>query len=263
MVKLHWDKLEASNSLSQAINGGLEFCFVSADNHQCSPLAYCKDYLQDAILGRVRNKKESVYGFTYDPKEPHQPCIDITKLAFANSSDKNLRDKVPALLEFLHQIETKMGFVKKSSIVEVSNPPKKYVLGGVWIITASRRWLKSPVLLSMYTLLIRVGLGHKPGRGYAETLEAVTLRKEAAYQSVDAGRLQYCNSMIHKIIELGDRHIFGKKIKDNYPAKVKTIEMHNELGIVAFALGSAKKHVPKWYERLETKPEETKTEVQV
>jgi hypothetical protein len=251
MINVHWDKLDASNSLSQAICGGLEFCLVSADNHQCSPLAYCKDYLQDAILGRVRNKKASIYGFTYDPSEPHQPCLDFTKLAFANASDKNLRDKMPALLEFLHQIETKMGFVKKSSVIEVANPPKKYTLGGVWMITASRRWIKSPVLLSMYTLLIRVGLGHKPGRTYTETIEVVTKRKENAYQPVDASRLEHCHNMIHRIIELGDRHIFGKKIADNYPAKVKTIEMHNELGIVGFAIGSAKKHVPKWYERLE------------
>jgi hypothetical protein len=253
-MKIHWDKLESSKSLSQAINGGLEFCFISSDNHQCSPLAYCKDYLQDAILGRVRKRKTSIYGFVYDPDDPHQPCVEITKLAFANSSDKHLRDKIPALLEFLHQIETQMGFVKKSSIVEVSNPPNKYKLGGVWVITASRRWIKSPVLLSMYTLLVRVGLGHKPGRSYKETIEAVVKRKEPAYQSVDSNRLEYCHSMIHRIIAIGDRPIFGKKLADNYPSKVKTLEMHNELGIVGFATGHAKKHMPKWYERMDQHP---------
>ena len=119
---------KASSGLNQAITSGVEFAMVSADNHQCSPWMYCKDYVQDAIHGRLNNKRNRIYGFCYNPKAVHQPCLTSLKLLVANSSDGTLRKKIPNCMDFLNQIEEHLG-ISKTVISECAKPPIKYSSG--------------------------------------------------------------------------------------------------------------------------------------
>lgn len=245
LKKVTWE-VDVSGRLSQAISSGLEFCFVSDDNHQCTPFAYCKDYLQDAIQGRLSNSSKSIYGFHYSPSAKHQPSLKKLKLAIANSSDSRLREKISTSLDFMHQIESALK-ISKTKMSECEGPPKKaYIAGGVWLVEASRRWLYSPVMVSMYTLLLRVSFSHVAGTPFMATINDIIAGKLGAYQPNDRNQLDRAKKGIELILNKGDRKIFYKKIEKNYP-KVDVYTMHNSMGICSFSEGRTATHVPHWH----------------
>jgi len=231
--------------LAQAINSGLEFTFASENDEQCGPFAFCKDYLQDAIYGLVNNKEASIYGYSYSPEDKQQPSIKKIKILLTNSSDVLLKNKIPGCIDFLNQIEDKLK-IKKSVFKECIDPPDKYKSCGVWEVVGSKRWLRSPVMISLYTLLIRVGFSHKKGN-YDDTISKITNNKMRTYQPVDKSRLISAMPGINRIFEEGDRNIFKSPIKSNFPDSVGVGIVHGTLGIVGFSQESAKPYVPKWY----------------
>lgn len=229
-------------SLRQAVTNGIEFSFLSKNNKQVSPFAYCKDYLQDVVHGFLTNKKKSIYGFTYDPKK-HQPIsITTTKLLVTNFQDPYFSSKIPNCLDFLNQIELELKMTKTSAL-KADEPPMRYTRCGVWIFQGSRRWLKSPPMISLYTLLIRIGFGHTIGTPFKDTIAEILADKKTPYQPVDRWRLSEAMDGINAILTAGDRKIFHRKIQDNYPDKIAVKIMHDNLGIVGFSCGSTKKYM--------------------
>jgi hypothetical protein len=241
---VQWYK--GSQSLRQALSSGIEFSFASGDNKQISPFAYCKDYLQDAVQGHIWNKKRTIYGFTYDPKKHGPVYLRKTKLLVANSSDGRLRDKIPNCLEFLNQIESELK-ISKTIVFECENPPNCYIRGGVWLFEGSCRWLKSPPMLSLYTLLIRLGFGHEVGKPFMDTINGIINGDIMPYQTVDSSRLSQAKQGLDRILREGDRKIFSRKIQDNYPQHIRINTMHNHLGIIGFSQGVTKTIIPKWH----------------
>jgi hypothetical protein len=239
--------------LSQAINSGVEFAMISDDNQQCSPFCYCKDFIQDAFHGAVNNKKASIYGFCYNPSSPHQPSLGKTKLLVTNSSDKKFRDKIESCLDFLHQIERELG-MSLTNIRECKDPPRQYKRSGVWYIEANKRWIRSAPMVSMFTLLVRLGFGHQQGKSYKETIQGIIDGKIKAYQQVDGGRLKGAWPGIKRIIRNNDNKIFCRRMSDNYPSQVTTSTVHNNMGIIGFAKGYTKTIMPRWHRKIEENP---------
>lgn len=244
--KVDWYKGE--QNLRQALSSGVEFSFVSSDNQQVSPFAYCKDYLQDAVQGYVTKKKKTIYGFTYDPKKHPAICLKKTRLLVTNSRDVNFGTKVDCCLGFLHQIERDLK-ISRTQATLCENPPGQYVRCGVWLFEGSNRWIKSPPMISMYTLLIRLGFGCGYNVNYKDYLESVKAGKSDAYMPVDKIRLQEAYKGINRILAIGDKTIFDKKIENNYPSAIKVSTMHNACGIIGFSVGGGeiRKHMPQWY----------------
>jgi hypothetical protein len=232
--------------LNQAICSGLEFAFVSEDFKQCCPFVLCKDYLQDAIYNQIYKTKKKIFGFQYDPSKESPVCLSKAQLVIANSTDRKLRQKIPACLDFLNQIEKKLK-INKTKIRECESPPNKYSAGGVWFFEGSKRWLASPPMISLYTLLIRVGFTHVEGKNYWSTIEDICARKIPPYQYEDFERLKGSIKGIERILDQGDRKIFSSDFKVNYPKGLKINTLHNNLGICAFSEGATKKHVPYWH----------------
>jgi hypothetical protein len=244
--KIQWYNGE-NQSLRQALSSGVEFSFVSPDDKQVSPFAFCKDYLQDAVQGYIHHKRKTIYGFTYDPKKHPEISLKKTRLLVTNSRDVNFGTKVACCLDFLHQIETDLK-ISRTRIHLCESPPRQYIRCGVWLFEGSNRWIKSPPMLSMYTLLIRLGFGNVIGKPYREFLSEIISGKKDAYQSIDAMRLREAEKGIMRILTVGDKKIFDSKIEKNYPEKLKTTTMHNTCGIIGFSEGkNAKKHMPSWY----------------
>jgi hypothetical protein len=242
-VKIEW--YEKTKHLHQAFYDGIEFAFISTDNRQCTPFAYCKDYLQDTIYSVVNNKNVSIYGFSFDPKLDIHPCLKKVKIVVGNSTDKDLRKKISACKDFINQIEDKLGF-RKTSFYECYKPPKKFIRSGIWLTEGSKRWLLSPPMLSMYTLLLRVGFGHEEGKSYKITLDEIAANKKKAYCKADDSRVGDAIQGIYKIIEKGDRYFFCPTMKKNYPASLGTSVLHDDLGICAFSSGTASRHIKDW-----------------
>ena len=236
---------EKRQSLNQIYSSGLAFAFVSQKNKQVIPFVLCRDFLQDAIQGFLIGSKRTIYGFHYDPTEDEPIVVDQTRLLVSNSTDSKLAEKIPACLDFLNQIERKLR-IPLTRVRECNDPPKKYARSGVWYFEGGGRWIKSPPMISLYTLLIRVGLVHAVGEPFMTTVDKVATGTIKGYMSEDRDRLNQGMKGIKRILEKGDRKIFCKDIKSNYPKTIEVGTMHNSCGIVGFAKGYTQTYFPVW-----------------
>jgi hypothetical protein len=241
--------------ISQIYSQGLEYAFVSSDYQQIHQLVWCKDFMQDAVYGYLNNKKVSIYGFVYDPKKFLPLHTDSTRLMLTNWRDKELEFKIENCLDFLHQIESCLK-MKQTVVEKCLGAPKRYQKSGVWLFEGSRRWMKSPPMISLYTLFIRLGFVHDQGNSYKKTIYQVIKTEKKAYQRNDAHYLKSSMNAIKWIMEYGDRKIFFRSIKDNYPRKVSLSVIHNNCGVVSFARENTKPYFPHWHRLQNTKQKE-------
>lgn len=234
-------------TLAQVLSSGAEFAMVTEDNHQCTPFVLCRDFLQDTIQSTLNKRKLSLYGFVHDPdpKKSHQPSLRKTKLLMAHSTRKM---NVPNMLDLLNQIETDLKIAKTKIYKCKGDIPKRYMRGGVFLIIGSCRWIKSPVMISLYTLLLRIGSSHKAGTPYVETIESIAAGTKRPPQALDKSRIKAAKNGIETILKLGDRKIFGHNIASNYPADINLNTMHHIMGIIGFSNKQTAKHMPKWHE---------------
>lgn len=242
--KIEWYKDRAC--LSQVFDNGLEFAFVTKDYKQLCPFVTCRDFLQDAIHGHIHQKKTSIYGFCYDPSKHYPIYLNRLRLIVANSSDAKLGKKIPACLEFVHQVEKALT-IARTMVRGCHNPPKKYKRSGVFLFEGSRRWLISPPMISLYTLLIRVGMNHKPQTPFRETIDKIIKGEMTSYQAEDRDRLRQSIVGVDRIIRLGDRKVFPRKLEVNYPKQASTSTIHNNLGICGFTNENMQDMVGVWY----------------
>lgn len=250
-VSIKWEKKSTSGNLFQALSGGLEFCLISDNNYQCSPFMFCKDYIQDAIHGTINSMNRSIYGFSYKSTQEHKPSIKKAKFLIANSSDSSMRNKIPSCLDFIHQIEERIAIKEKTEILEAleitdKTPTwlKKYFRCSVWLVEGSGRWIVSPVMISLYTLLIRIGFVHNIGETFEKTMKDIVNGVTKPYMNCDRDRLIKSKVGIDKILEHSDKKIFYKSIEKNYPPNLTMDDIHNRAGIVCFSqeIGGSLEH---------------------
>lgn len=241
--KIKW--YERTMPLQQVFHRGLMFAFVSDQYEQCCPFVLCKDFLQDTIHAYLTKKKRSIFGFSYDPKRDPHISIKKTRLVIGSNGSANLRNNIPNCIEFLNQIEDHLH-LSKTKYRECCNPPKRFLAGGVWYLEGSRRWIKSPPMISFYTLLIRVGMCHVKGTSYTDTIEGVKSMTLHPEQCDDRSRLIGADKGIQKILSLGDRKVFTDKFEENYPKNVQTKIMHDDCGIIGYSCNATHNYFPHW-----------------
>jgi len=237
---------EKELKLREGVKTGIEMSFLSPDDAQCTAFFHCKDYLQDTILSYVHSVPKEIYGFSYDPITDPPLSLSETKILVTNSKDHFFELKILPCLEFVNQFETEAK-IAKTRIFYCKNPPNKYLRCGVWLFKGHSRWMNCPPMISLYSLLIRAGLNHNCGDNYWKTIDSIIDGHIEPMQVMDRFRLQESKIGIQKIIQLGDKNIFYKNIKDNYPITLKLKDVHNRLGIVAFSKGISKELVPHWH----------------
>jgi hypothetical protein len=244
--KIQWYLTQ--ETLNQVYRNGLEYAFVSKDYRQVCPFVYCKDFLQDAIMAFLTGTKKKIYGFSYDPDTMPPLCTDRTRMIIACSKDRHFRNRIPNLIDFLNQIEDKLN-LKKSTVRECADPPEKYIPGGIWLLDGSHRWMISPPMISMYALFIRIGLAHEPNNSYQETIDIIVSGGRKPYGGKDKSQLVSAKFGINKILKWGDRKIFHKNWKDNYPTNVPLKTMHHFCGIIGFSKNYSKSWCPYWHRK--------------
>ena len=255
-VKINW--LSKKPGMSQIYKQGLEYCFISHDWKQCCPFVFCKDFLQDAVQAVHHGKAIGIYGFTYNPATCEPLYMERTRIALANAHDPEFASKVPNAVDFLNQFEKQLKLVRTVAR-PCSNSQKTYA-NGIFIFDASSRWMISPPMLSMYTLLLRIGFCHTKDEDYAETIKKVIEGKIVPYQRDDKVYLTSAKAGIDKILKYGYSRIFYKDPKKNFP-DCNTSSMHNSSGIVSFSTGTSKSVVNHWHrniEKIETKKKNKK-----
>ncbi len=280
----------------QIYSTGVEFALVGRVDKkwkQAMTFVFCKDFLHDVVWAMLHKKPVTIYNFSYNPtgktqEEPKMgtpewynwsaeqdaagsdpPKKDIpihmgrTALLFR---DTNLKGVVGSrrfhkhregALDFLHQIDERMGF----------SPTKIYRVSGTkngpptWLVLGDKRWMHAPTLLSLYSILIRVGYYHNPGGEYLRTLEMMRdgeLGKggdpDDIYGDGDAAG---CNDASYvkqawKGIEVVLKHgvkVFHEEMIENYPSDIRTSVLHDTYGIVNFTARRPEKRMPHWYRK--------------
>lgn len=243
--KYEW--LKGEGSFSEQYGRGMQYALVNDSGKQVHHFVWCKDFLHDLIFGEIHKVPINIYRFTYKSGTDIPPPNKKIKIAVVNLYDKDFESKIENALDFINQIEAEMGFIP-SRVFKSENPTEKYQKSGIFVFEGSKRWLNAPVLLSMYTLLLRVGMTHSVGSPCMETLKGVADGTIKPYQSYDQDYSKKALPGIERIIQNKPGKIFHRTMKHNYPENLDSSTMHHRFGIVTFAEGTNRHRMPaKWY----------------
>lgn len=235
---IKWQKSPKNSKIFQIYEKGLEYSMVSKDYEQCHPFVWCKDFLHDVIYASINKREFKAYKFKYDPNSSPKPGFDKIRILIANSKDEEFYEKIKNVIDFIHQFESELK-IKKSIVYQCKNPPKEY--SKVFLIEGNKRWINSPPMVSLYTLIIRVGFSHKINDNFRQTIDNLKNEKIEPYQKKDGYWIKAVEPAIKEILEKNDKKIFNKKMSLNYPPKLKPNFVHNKLGLVGFANDIIKK----------------------
>lgn len=220
-------------NLAQAHSSGFQFSLVSKTRKQLVPFVYCKDFMHDAYYARINKTKVSIYGFSVS--KDINLSLDAGRFMIANSTNRSFHKCIPSVVDFIHQIEDVIG-ISKSKFFEIPAVPKRFAAGGVFYIKTSNRWIHAPALISLYTLLIRIGTNHEIGNSYKKTIENSIKNKYKECMTGDFWILKDSIKTINEIISKdGDKKFFKENIKENYPINCAST-VHDDYGILAFSL---------------------------
>lgn len=229
---IKWMPISGVQKALQVYAKGIEYALVSDKNEQCHPFVWCKDFLHDVVYASVNKRSFEVYKFKYDPKASPNPSLKKLKILVTNSKDKKLQNKVPDCLDFINQIESFLN-MEFTNVKDCCNPPSGYEK--VFLFIANKRWINSPPMLSLYSLFIRIGFSHEIGDNFLTTLEKIKLNVIKPYQRYDKKWLLEIQTALDKIFKIGDKKIFSKDIKKNYPSDMVIDTVHNRMGIIGYA----------------------------
>lgn len=247
-----------TNKISQIPKEGLEFAMLSAGYEQLNQLVWCKDFMQDIIWSYVNNTPIEIYGFKYNPKEEPAPSLNRIRLLITNYKDPELSNKVQNnLLPLLHSVEDRLK-MSRTILEKCRTTPPIYKKSGVWILNGSKRWLKASPMVSLYTLLVRVGLVHNSGDALETTIQKIINKENSSYfdnKNRDGEMLSNALKGIQKIMKYTDNKIFPADLKKNYPIRYGTgiksydfsiFTMHDRCGIVGFSKKETEQYFPNW-----------------
>jgi len=151
-----------ATSLSEIYQANsLQFSFLSSPkdgNKQCHQWVLCRDFLHDASMSTISGKTSTIFGFTYNPKK--DPKVDLEKMRMlvrhtqiSTSKADDFADNVDRAILLLHHFE-KIAELKPSKAVSITDTAEQIP---VWLFIGARDWVRSPFLVSLYSLIIRLG----------------------------------------------------------------------------------------------------------
>jgi len=218
-------------NLAEIAGSFIQWSFVKQDKEKVwralhSPFV-CKDFIQDMFWAEIMGKTYDLYGFTY--RNELQPILkdSFYTVAIKEQSSENhsgpfndLDVKEENLLKFLNgfSILTKLYFKK----IQTSVSDDKKTL----VIRISKDVFSHPVIISLFTFLVRIGLKYKGSVSPEEFLEKGELfGNDAGYRSAAIFVL---------------KEIKSKKFISSFKDFSSINKIHNNSGIVACLKDPAK-----------------------
>lgn len=203
-ISIKWSPRQIKD-IYENYTGGFSYSWVSENNEQVSKFFTCRDHVLKCFLVSYLQKNWETYYKIGDAK------IDSKNIRILIRDKENdlFESMMPNLLDFLNQFEDKMG-VEKSVIYKVKASDNCFLLLG------SKEWLLSPPLVSLYTLLLRVGPLHKIGDDFRTTLAMSSNGKVYSARANDYSFMKQSLNRITSLLEKGYKSFFCLKMEDNY-----------------------------------------------
>lgn len=141
-------------------SSGYYFSFASHANPanpdevtQCHPWIKCRDFLQDAVRAQLTGDPCSIFGFKFDAAK--QPAIDLGKTVLLVARDTGIpTEEVERILSVLNYFEKVAGIIPTRALEVDESGQERFK--SIHLLVGSRIWVMSPVLISLYSFLIRV-----------------------------------------------------------------------------------------------------------
>ena len=163
--KIDW--MPAGDSLSeiyQEVATKFAFAFMSEDGviTQSHSWVQCRDFLHDAVAGELYGYDVKIWGFNFNreinPKR-NRVCTDKTMLMISRKGIKipdSFENKLGRALLYINHYEDILGLPNS----KITKLPKNTVDDGykhVWLLEGPKFWISAPYLISLLTLLLRIG----------------------------------------------------------------------------------------------------------
>lgn len=218
----------------------IQFSFLSENNVQCHPLVLCKDYLHDVLYSTFSKRHITIYGFTYGPEYIRIDKKQIKLLiVFPNKYKKeDIENHSLAALNLLHHYENLGEFIGRTTITTAdiyNSKDEKSDLNGV-VFKGPAEWLTVPALISLYTMLIRLGAKNfkfSTSKELQKTISTFIKRKEP---DNDRGYLEkvfpYLSTVIKhrkRLFQLNEEGFF----KEYETTELNINHIHNYRGILS------------------------------
>lgn len=241
--KVKWFSGVKPAEIYQSFNMKFSFANTAGDEIvQCHQWIKCRDFLHDAVRTMITGNKSSIYSFTFEKGK--NPDFDMDKISMLISKkDVNIatafRPKLTRSLKLINHFENLAG-LDLSTIKKVSSDKD----GGykhVWLVTGPKFWLSAPYLVSLYTLLLRLGDKSFKFKDSTSLYKALLeLSKKPAGNDNDTKYLKTVWNKIEKVImsreefDTFDKEGFSKL----YTKKTAIGSFHNSTGIVSACSGA-------------------------
>lgn len=247
------EKFKRSGELNEIYQPtGFLFAFLSSakdGNRQCHQPVKCRDFLHDSVRAYLHQDSFKIYGFSYAYES--NPPIDLSKTRMLVSKSPGAgpmemrRKNAGTLLQglrrgrkLLNHYEEMAGVKRRTEMhrVDDGSPPGPK---RTWLFEGPSMWLMSPYLVSMYTLLIRLGakdISFAKNKSVEEELRRLALAKRD--RDHDNDYLKSCHDKLHLIIKHRKELFWETDIFSNYPKEMKISRFHNGCGIVALCNSS-------------------------
>jgi len=214
---------------------GIQYAFLSPDNKQCHPWIKCRDFLHDALRCFITGKKEVIFGFSYEPGI--DPPLDLEKMRLlvkrkSNRNEENASENTKTMID--STISILRCIEKYSEIESLSNIFCTTKDEDIYIFEGAADWMESTFMISLYTLLIRIGCRNiifEDKKDLDSKLEELCKLKEA-YNDHDIGYLRTVLPFIYKILEKRKDLKYIKEDGNQFFEKQSIGLFHNYSGVV-------------------------------
>jgi hypothetical protein len=191
---------------------GFHYAFMSPDNKMCHHWVKCRDFLQDALRNQLTGRKDSIWGFTWVPGK--DPEIETSRTLMLvkrmpdpdpkdDKSKKDFDEMMKSALKLVNHYEKKHKLTPRSKIVKV-----KMAGQYPYLFTGPGVWSQGPVMIAIYTFLIRIGHFKPTFKDEKSLQEAYDKIVKGQKQTNDTRYLKIVRKNLHKAIEHRDKHLF-------------------------------------------------------
>jgi len=118
---------------------------------QVHTFVLCRDFLHDVLRGVVTGEAIYIYGFKYFPRQQRFDATKTYLLFKFPAAIKEYQEHLERVMHLTGIFEKKLR-IKRSKLYATQRE-------NVFLIVGSRSWISSPAMISLFSFLIRLGVG--------------------------------------------------------------------------------------------------------